>query len=511
MKNFCLKCIAFMLCGIAILDQAQANQKIVTTLTELNSALSSAHAGDTIIMKNGTWKNTSFTISTSGDSLKPIVVRAQARGSVILTGTSAVTFSGSYIIVDGLRFEGATTQSNTPVTFNESSSHCRITQTAIVNFNATTGTNQFWVNIWGKFNRVDHCYFNQKRFNGQTLRVRRDIRLHDTITLDYHRVDHNYFGDFPSSALNGGSDGESIQIGLKETQFTSSSSTIEYNYFYKCDADVEVISVKSGGNMLRHNTFVNCQGTISLRHGSGSTVEGNYFFVNQFDGGGIRIYGVNHKVINNYVYGTVNSSSSQRGGICIQSGDNTNSRVDLANGVAAGNSVVAFNTLVNCRNSIILGSEKVVPPHDITVANNVIYTTLAPALFLYSSTSNIVNPTYEGNIFYGTSLGITPQPSGITVKNPNLASEIIDGQKFYRLTDSSAAINAAVGDYPYVTEDIEGQVRSGIKDIGADEYGKGPNKPVTPSDVGPEFKGGPALNEVVDVPGNLAFNVTAKA
>ncbi|MOA64545.1 hypothetical protein D3C78_1906300 [compost metagenome] len=53
---------------------------------------------------------------------------------------------------------------------------------------------------------------------------------------------------------------------------------------------------------------------------------------------------------------------------------------------------------------------------------------------------------------------------------------------------STQAINASGGTFSYVTEDMDGEARSGISDIGADEYyatSSNIRKPLTTADVGP--------------------------
>lgn len=58
----------------------------------------------------------------------------------------------------------------------------------------------------------------------------------------------------------------------------------------------------------------------------------------------------------------------------------------------------------------------------------------------------------------------------------------------FRLSKASPAIDHAVGHFPGVVDDIEGQGRRGPKDIGADEYHPsttGPLRPLMPDDVGP--------------------------
>jgi hypothetical protein len=57
------------------------------------------------------------------------------------------------------------------------------------------------------------------------------------------------------------------------------------------------------------------------------------------------------------------------------------------------------------------------------------------------------------------------------------------------ITAGSAAVDKAVGSFPFVSEDMEGQPRD-KPDIGADEWSSAPalplRRPLTPTDVGPD-------------------------
>jgi len=79
--------------------------------------------------------------------------------------------------------------------------------------------------------------------------------------------------------------------------------------------------------------------------------------------------------------------------------------------------------------------------------------------------------------------------SGYTTANPKL---VADSAGLYRLSAGSPAIDAAMGSFPQVTLDMDGQTRSGAKDVGADEFGApGPlREPLTSADVGPASGGG---------------------
>ena len=91
--------------------------------------------------------------------------------------------------------------------------------------------------------------------------------------------------------------------------------------------------------------------------------------------------------------------------------------------------------------------------------------------------------TWQGNIFYGASLGMT-QPQGVTVVNPAL---VFAADGLWRASPTSAAVDAAVGAFPFVTLDMDGQSRDVKADIGADEVSTSPviHRPFTRADVGP--------------------------
>ena len=52
---------------------------------------------------------------------------------------------------------------------------------------------------------------------------------------------------------------------------------VENNVFDKCNGEVEIISVKSGSNTLKGNTFIESRGTLTLRHGNGNKILENVF------------------------------------------------------------------------------------------------------------------------------------------------------------------------------------------------------------------------------------------
>ena len=62
---------------------------------------------------------------------------------------------------------------------------------------------------------------------------------------------------------------ETIRIGTGPSAYSDSNTRVENNLFERTDGEVETVSVKSGGNVIRANTFREVAGTITLRRGSG--------------------------------------------------------------------------------------------------------------------------------------------------------------------------------------------------------------------------------------------------
>jgi len=457
--------------------ESYSRQFLVSNPAQIVSVMNTSLPGDTLIMINGVWNNAKIVFEGNGVLGNPILLRVQTRDQVILSGASNLKIGGNYLIVDGLIFKNGYSTSGDVVDFRKSdgtpSNNCRLTNSSIIDFsNPDSSSDNKWVSIHGKYNRVDHCYLKGKTNSGATLVV----WLSDQ--PNYHRIDHNYFGFRPLLGVNGG---ETIRVGTSDWSMYDSFTTVEHNYFEQCNGEIEIISSKSCGNIYRYNTFYKCQGTLTLRHGNRCTVEGNFFLQgNVENSGGIRIIGEDHKVFNNYLQNT--AGSSYKTAITLMDG--------IPNSPLNGywqvkRAVVSFNTLVNCRYSFNIGagysSSQNMPPVDCVIANNLVYSSGSP-LITYNDTP--INLTYEGNIFYGASLGII-QPPGITIIDPKL--KLVPGGLFRPDSIISPVINNSTGDFPYISQDMDGQPRIGTKDIGADEISSAPIniRPLTSTDVGP--------------------------
>jgi len=240
----------YILILLANVSVVSASNTLVDDKSSFDAAVSSASPGDTIILKNKTWTNTTFGFYATGTEENPIVLTAETPGEVILTGSSRIEIYGKYLEVQNLDFKDGALSTGHVVEFRKGSSelaeNCRLTNCRILNYNPTSDETEYkWVSIFGKNNRVDHCTFSGKNHQGALLVVWLNG------SANYHQIDHNYFSDIPRLDRNGA---ETIRIGTSTNSMTDSRSVVEHNVFEKCDGELEIISNKSNFNIYRFNT-----------------------------------------------------------------------------------------------------------------------------------------------------------------------------------------------------------------------------------------------------------------
>ena len=410
------------LLALAVLLLAAAadaqTDRYVTTAAELAAAIAASQPGDTVTMANGTWTDTAISFDTDGVEGDSITVRAETPGEVVLTGRSTLSIGGDYLKVDGLRFEGGALPDGTPVIqFRRSSSdlanHSRLTNTTIVDYNPPAVRTEYkWVSVYGRFNRVDHCYFAGKTNEGALLVVW--LRDPPDDAPPTHRIDHNHFGPRPEFGDNGA---ETIRIGTSNRSMQDANVTVERNLFTETDGEIEVISNKSGGNVFRGNTFRRVRATLTLRHGNRAVVDGNFFFGEGISGtGGVRIIGEDHQVINNYFQDLTGTGYSAALSMVQGVEDSPLNRY-----FQVKRPLVANNTFVNTAQTFVIGvgssSDQSLPPEDITLVNNVVQNLLNRAV-VRTELEPVGTSTYAGNVVFGQP-GSIPG-TGFTLADPEL-------------------------------------------------------------------------------------------
>jgi hypothetical protein len=425
-----------------IVDTPSCKRRVAaSSIAELTAAIAAAAPGDCIVMSGGSYTTTGpIPLDRVGTAGERITIMADTVGGVTITGAAgfAVNAPAAYVTIRGFRFTHTG-----QLKVATGTRGCLVTRNAF----EIPGAGAY-LTIAGDDNEASYNSFENKSTTGAFL-----VLDEDAITLRPY-AHHNHFRNHTYPASNGG---EAIRV-------FATLPRVEHNLFEEIHVAGEIVSVKEGGaskgGFYRFNTFRNCtRGYFTLRYARNDVVEGNFFFATP----GMRVYGANHRIINNYLEG---------------------GRINLGDGAAGAypgidNVEVAFNTLVNAR---IVGEDRglvAIAPRNMRITNNIIQVDGGSAI---GPPHPWVDVTYAGNILWGSAAPGDIPESGFRRVDPQLAATPGGG---YRLGPTSPAVNAAVG-AATVGDDIEGQPRV-MPDVGADELSNAPaaRHPLTPADVGP--------------------------
>ena len=503
----------FILCFVLIsfaFSYSSIAQTYVSDGDDLQDAANAAAPGDVIVVTNGTYNDFESSFTGIGTAENPIVIKAETIGGVTLTGDSHFVFKkAAYIVLEGFVFDA---EGDDTLVKLEGSNNIRITRNV---FELETTESIKWVYIGGVWddhtfqfeshhNRVDHNVFQNKNTPGHYITIDGTNDGDEEFRQSqYDRIDHNYFRNNSPRAAN---EQESIRIGWSEMSTSSGFTTVEFNLFEDCDGDPEIVSVKSCDNTIRHNTFKACYGTLSLRHGNRNRVEGNYFFGDEkpngtftnSDGststlytGGIRIYGTDHIIVNNYFEGLTGTKWDAP--ITLTQGDAIDgSSTNYSKHFRAERVTIAYNTLVNNSHGIEIGFDNngnySKGLKDITIANNLV-TGSENSLIAYKD-GNEQNGeiNWSNNIFYPTgSANLSNNNSSFLSSEINEIDPLLiyDGVVWKSTTDSPSMPHEITG--LEVDQDLEGQARPNTSTVGSDHFSTEAvlYAPLTIADVGP--------------------------
>ncbi|CAA0081625.1 Chondroitinase-B [Zhongshania aliphaticivorans] len=371
-----------------------SNAKLVKDLQQYNKAVAVAKPGDQIVLANGMWHDVELVFKATGKANKPIELTAQTPGKVIITGKSNLSISGEHLIVSGLVFKDGYTPTGEVISFrtaiDELANNTRVTNTVIDNFShPERHLADLWVAIYGKNNRFDHNSLVNKRNRGVTLAVRLNTEGSEK---NSHIIEYNYFGPRQILGANGG---ETLRIGTSHFSTKYSNTLVRHNFFDRVNGEHEIISNKSSGNVFRGNVIFESQGTLTMRHGHHTLVEGNYIIGNRKPNtGGIRIINEYQTVKNNYLSGL--TGHRFRGALVIMNGvpNSSPNRYNQAIEAVMENNIVVNSDYINFG----AGSdeERTATPIDSSFRNNLIMgKTNLDAITLYDDVSGIA---FKGNI-----------------------------------------------------------------------------------------------------------------
>ena len=278
-------------------------QTLVNTIEEYNQAVNDAKPGSTIVLANGVWENVELLFEGKGTAEAPITLTVEEKGKVTLEGQSYLQIAGEYLHVEGLIFKNGYTPTNEVISFKKNNKelayNSRLSECVIDNYsNPERHEQDSWVALYGKNNRVDHNHFEGKGNRGVTLIVR--LNTKESIENN-HIIEANYFGPRQNLGSNGG---ETLRVGTSHYSMEKSNTLVQGNYFDRCDGEHEIISNKCDQTTYKNNVFFESIGTLTMRHGDETLVEGNVFLGNRKrNTGGIRVINGQQTVRNNYGYG----------------------------------------------------------------------------------------------------------------------------------------------------------------------------------------------------------------
>ena len=455
------KQLSLLLINLVFSWSQSQNIDLVSTISEFNQAVLNAKPGTTITLANGVWKDVELVFEGVGTKDNPITLTVEEKGKVTLEGASNLQMAGDFLIVEGLVFKNGYTPTNAVISFRKSrdqlANNSRLTECVIDNYNNPERQVQdYWITIYGKNNRIDHNHISGKKNLGVTMIVGLDTK--ESIENN-HKIDHNYFGPRPTFGNNGG---ETLRIGTSHNALENSNTLVESNYFDRCNGEHEIISNKSGQNTFKYNTFFECTGTLTMRHGNETLVDGNVFFGNgKPSTGGVRVINETQTVINNYHVGL--TGYRFRGAFVMMNGV-PNSPPNRY--VPVIDSKVNNNTFINC-DHILFGAgsdaERSQAPKTSEFSKNIIYNehkkdiiTVYDAISGITFKDNILGKNSETSIkdgFINADIKLVKNEQGFLIPtsnkikttvtiSPNIATKENTGTGWYSKQDKNIALNS---------------------------------------------------------------------
>ncbi|WP_299555942.1 polysaccharide lyase 6 family protein [Seonamhaeicola sp.] len=453
--------VSFLLLIVFSCNKSGEAGILVKDLTAYNEAVSKAQPGDIIVLANGVWNDAELVFEGQGTKENPIKLSVEEKGKVTLEGQSNLQMAGQHLVVEGLVFKNGYTPTNAVISFRknkeEIANNCRLTECVIDNYNNPERLVQdYWITIYGKNNRIDHNHISGKKNLGVTMIVGLDT---EASRANHHRIDHNYFGPRPTYGNNGG---ETLRIGTSHYALESSNTLVEANYFDRCNGEHEIISNKSCQNTFKYNTFFECTGTLTMRHGNETLVDGNVFMGNgKPSTGGVRVINETQTVINNYHFGL--TGYRFRGAFVMMNGvpDSPANRY-----VQVTDSKVKHNVFVNCNHiQLCAGSdaERSAVPINSEISENIFYHDSRDKLFtVYDDISgvtfsnNIIGINIETGIAQGfekANMQLAKNAQGFLIPksdqiktpiaiSPEIATKENTGATWYSKSESLVALNS---------------------------------------------------------------------
>jgi poly(beta-D-mannuronate) lyase len=357
--------------------------------------------GDALVLAAGEWVDADLEFKAEGTKAQPISIKAAVPGQTIFTGNSRLQVSGHHLVIEGLWFRDPAQTTGEVIELRTDSDElaydcvvrqCAVTSSKAVDLGKKTAR---FCSIHGTGHVIERCHFEGKTTGG-TLMV---VWLQEGLEAK-HWIRDNYFGPRPALGKNGG---ETIRLGDSESAHLNARCEVMGNLFYQCNGEGEIISVKSNENHFAGNTFLECEGALTLRHAHRCVVEGNVFLGNgKKMTGGVRIIGEDHVIKGNYLEAL--AGDDYRSAFTFMKGIPNSP----ANGYYEVKRVqVIGNTAIDCKETLSIGEgdrkEASLHPRDCVLKDNVF---ISPKKQLIHLFSEIPGWIWANNVMIGKSIGI---------------------------------------------------------------------------------------------------------
>ncbi len=385
-------------------NEPVTGETYTATPDSLNDVLAGAVGGDEII------------VTGSGEiSLKDlnfdsqVLIRAASIGGTTLT--NATISNTNNVTLQGFVF-GPNDESTLVKIVN--STNVKILRNLFDHKDITESQSSIVMTQASQYIEIGYNEFKDKnlsdrgeKITGSYIKTQFDDPL---MTKDVH-IHHNHFNNIAPYLVNGvpagDSDREVIAMGIADSQDVITNNVIEYNLFENCDGENEIITVKTSNNVFRYNTFKNSMGSLSFRLGSNNEAYGNYFYGtgtgnavtdDNYQTGGVRVYGAGHKVYDNYMQNL--TGISWRRPILIDSGDTSESTGNDSHETST-NIEVYNNTIVDSiGGGIHIGGDVYSNvPTDITITDN---TVISSTGILFNNVADRSSNLWSGNKAYAS-------------------------------------------------------------------------------------------------------------
>lgn len=408
--------------------------------------------GEILVIEDGNYSNLGSIEINSNN----VTIKAKKPGNVIFSGLVEVKITGDNNTLEGIVFtnggpvtgEGAIVvqgnknkiRNNTVYEFNNH----KYEANEKGEYNSTR-----WMTVSGKENVIINNRFEGKYRRGTLLVINNSKELDNHILANNIFKNHkaNLLGEFKDEKvirLNSNS-WEAIRVGDSKTSLNPSGTALAYNLFDNMDGETELVSIKACKTLFKGNTVVESASMVSLRHGNESVVEDNVILGNEKPlTGGIRFYGEDHIIRNNYVE-NVTGIGETRGGIVVNTGVNDVAKNEKLDNSVKGkelnkqwtpkNVMIENNTVINSQQNFLYSGKvhkvslydnskvKVIyPAVDITLVNNLSYAAEEgkKAFVGAGEDKNPLGTKYINNVFYGEIEKVDIPKENITEKKLDL-------------------------------------------------------------------------------------------